>query len=253
MNLLFSLKNKVLLHVNQLRKPLDGIDKYDNHLLAEVVSRKTQIYVKNSSERVLPNSNYLSLLTAFHALGNTRNVIDFGGAAGIHYFLSKPFVPNLESWMVIETSAMVKQQEQNKEEKLKFCTMDDLVYNDVDCDLLYLSGSLQYVEDPIQTLNELIQIEPKLVLISRTPFNQKETKAIFIQTSKLSSNGPGPLPLNYKDCKIQYEVNLPSYSQVVELLEDKYSIQWTCSENEEMVGPNNSRYQYLSILARRKF
>jgi putative methyltransferase (TIGR04325 family) len=176
MNLLSRLKNKVICHVNQLRKPLDGIDTYDNHLLAEVVSEKTQIYVKKSTERVLPNPNYLSLLTAFHALGNTRNVIDFGGAAGIHYFLSKSFVPNLESWMVIETSAMVKQQEQNKEEKLKFGTMDDLVYNDVDCDLLYLSGSLQYVEDPIQTLNMLIQIEPKLVLISRTPFNQKETK-----------------------------------------------------------------------------
>jgi hypothetical protein len=91
------------------------------------------------------------------------------------------------------------------------------------------------------------------VLISRTPFNQKETKAKFIQTSNLSSNGPGPLPLGYKDCRIQYEVNLPNYNQVIELLEEKYNIQWTCSENEEMVGPDNSRYQYLSILARRKF
>jgi putative methyltransferase (TIGR04325 family) len=253
MNLLSRLKNKVIFHANKLRKPSDGIDRYDNHFLAEVVSKKTQIYVKSSSERVLPNSNYLSLLTAFHALGDTRKVVDFGGAAGIHYFLSKLFVPNLESWMVIETSAMVEQQGQNKEEKLKFCTMDDLVNNEIDCDLLYLSGSLQYVEDPIQTLNRLIQIEPKLILISRTPFNLKETKATFIQTSKLSSNGPGPLPLGYKDCKIQYEVNLPNYNQVIELLEKKYNIQWTCSENEEMVGPDNSRYQYLSILARHKF
>ena len=252
MNLLFHLKNKAIYYVNRFRKSPVGIDTYDNCLLAEVVSDKTQIYVNDSTERVLPNSNYLSLLTAFHLLGETRTVIDFGGAAGIHYFLSKSFVPNLKSWMVIETKAMVEQQEKNKEEKLKFCTMDDLIVGDLDCDLLYLSGSLQYVGNPIQILNKLIRIKPKLILISRTPFNQKNTKAIFIQTSKLSSNGPGPLPSKYKDCKIHYEVNVPNYSQVIELLEDKYSIQWTCSENEEMLGPDNLRYQYLSILAKRK-
>jgi ubiquinone/menaquinone biosynthesis C-methylase UbiE len=131
-------------------------------------------------------------------------------------------------------------------------TMDDLVFDDLDCDLLYLSSSLQYVEDPMQILSQLIRIRPKLILISRTPFNQKDTKAIFTQKSRLSSNGPGPLPSKYKDCKIQYEVNVPSYSQVVEMLEEKYDIQWTCSENEEMVGPDNSRYQYLSILAKSK-
>jgi len=229
-----------------------GIDKYDNHLLAEVVSKKTQVYVNNFTERVLPNSNYLSLLTAFYSLDQTRTVIDFGGAAGIHFFLSKSFVPNLKSWTVIETKAMVEQQEQNRDEKLKFCTMDELVFDDLDCDLLYLSSSLQYVEDPMQILSQLIRIRPKLILISRTPFNQKDTKAIFTQKSRLSSNGPGPLPSKYKDCKIQYEVNVPSYSQVVEMLEEKYDIQWTCSENEEMVGPDNSRYQYLSILAKSK-
>jgi putative methyltransferase (TIGR04325 family) len=251
-NLLFRLKNKTLNYVNQLRISQVGIHTYDNRLLAEVVSKKTQIYVNNSTKRILPSSNYLSLLAAFHSLDQTRTVIDFGGAAGIHFFLSKSFVPNLRSWTVIETKAMVEQQEQNGEEKLKFCTMGDLVFDDLDCDLLYLSSSLQYVEDPIQTLNQLIRIRPKLILISRTPFNQKDTKAIFTQTSRLSSNGPGPLPSEYKDCKIQYEVNVPNYRQVVQMLENKYSIQWTCSENEEMVGPDNSKYQYLSILAKSK-
>ena len=249
---MFRLKNKTLDYVNQFRMSSAGIGTYDNRLLAEVVTEKTQVFVNNFTEGVLPNSNYLSLLTAFHSLDETRTVIDFGGAAGIHFFLSKSFVPNLKSWIVIETRAMVEQQEQNRQEKLKFCTMDDLVYKDPDCDLLYLSSALQYVQDPIQTLNQLIQIRPKLILISRTPFNQKDTTAIFTQTSKLSSNGPGPLPSKYKDCKIQYEVNVPNYSQVVELLEETYSIQWTCSENEEMIGPDNSRYQYLSILAKSK-
>lgn len=252
MNLLIRLKNKSVNFVNLLLQPSFSIDKYDNLLLAEVVTKKTQVYVNKSTEGVLPNSNYLSLLTAFHMISETRTVVDFGGAAGIHYFLSKSFVPNLKSWTVIETKAMVEQQEQNGEEKLKFCTMDDLVNIDLDCDLLYLSGALQYVEDPIKTLNQLIRIEPKLILISRTPFNQKDTKAIFTQTSKLSSNGPGPLPSKYKDRKIKYDVNVPNYSQVVAMLENKYSIQWTCSENEEMVGPDNSRYQYLSILAKSK-
>ena len=229
-----------------------GINTYDNRLLAEVVNKKTQIYVNNLTERFLPNSNYLSLLTAFQSLDKTSTVIDFGGAAGIHFYLSKLFIPNLKSWIVIETEAMVEQQELSGEDKLKFSTIDNLDFEDLDCDLLYSSSALQYLEDPIQTLSRLIQIRPKMILIARTPFNQKDTKACFTQISKLSSNGPGPLPPQYKDCKIQYEVNVPNYSQVVELLEDEYSIQWTCSEIEEMVGPDNSRYQYLSILAKSK-
>jgi putative methyltransferase (TIGR04325 family) len=249
---LFRLKNKALSCVDNLRKSPAVIGVYDNRLLAEVVSKKTQIYLNQHDEKILPNSNYLPLLTAFHLLDDTRKVIDFGGAAGIHFFLSKPFVPNLDSWTVIETKAMVEQQADNREEKLKFCTMDDLIDGDFDCDLLYLSGSLPYVEDPLQTLAKLLSTNPRIVLISRTSFNQNETNVNFTQTSKLSSNGPGPLPLGYEDCKIEYEVNVPNYNQVIELLEDKYSIQWTCSENEEIVGPDNLRYQYLSILAKRK-
>ena len=252
MNSIFRLKNKANYYVNRFRKSPVGIKTYDNRLLAEVVTKKTQIYVHNSSERVLPNSNYLSLLTAFHLLDKTRSVIDFGGAAGIHYFLSKSFVPSLKSWTVIETKAMVEQQEQNREEKLKFCTMDDLIVGDLDCDLLYLGGSLQYVENPLKTLSKLISIKPKVVLISRAVFNQTETNVNFTQSSKLSSNGPGPLPSGYKDCKIEYEVNVPSYNQVIRMLEENYTIQWTCSENEEITGPHNLRYQYLSILAKRK-
>lgn len=252
MNIVGRLKNKNFYYAKKVRIPALGIDNYDNRLLAEVVSRKTLIYINETDQKVLPNSNYLSLLSAVYSIGEVKNVVDFGGAAGIHYYLFKSFVPNLKSWLVIETTAMVEQQAQNSDKKLKYCTLKSLTTENFNCDLLYLSGSLQYVEDPLHTLNYLLSTNPKAVLISRTPFNDLETNVKFTQTSKLSSNGPGPLPSGYKDCAVKYEVNVPSYNQVIRLLEKDYTIQWTCFENEEITSPDNSRYKYLSIFAKSK-
>jgi len=234
------------------QKSNQDVSTYDNRLLAEVISKKTEAYLNRVDKKILPNSNYLALLAAFQSLVEIRKVIDFGGAAGVHYHLSKSFVPQLESWTVIETRAMIEQQVQKKVEELNFCTVNELIEGDTECDLLYLSSSLQYVDNPTQTLNDLLSTKPKIVLISRTPFNRTETNVEFTQFSKLSSNGPGPLPSGYKDCKVAYKVNLPSYKQITEVLEENYIIQWTCSENEEMIGPDKSRYQYLSILAKSK-
>jgi putative methyltransferase (TIGR04325 family) len=255
MKLVSSLKNKAYHFLGRFHKSPKDSSTYENRLLAEVVSKKTEIYVSKSNEKALPNLNYLALLTAFHSLNDIKTINDFGGAAGIHYFLTKSFLPDLKSWTVIETKAMVKEQlhkrtTTQKNKRLFFSTLEDLTGARNECDLLYLSGSLQYVGDPIKILSHLISAMPKLILISRTPFNHTEASVKFTQKSKLSSNGPGPLPAGYKDCIISYEVTIPNYNQVIELLEKSYSIEWVCSENEEMIGPNNSRFKYLSIFAR---
>jgi putative methyltransferase (TIGR04325 family) len=246
------LKNKMHHFLSRFQKPSEDGLTYENQLLAEVVSKKTEIYVSQSTEKVLPNLNYLALLTAYHSLNDIKTINDFGGAAGIHYFLTKSFLPDLTSWTVIETKAMVEEQRHKQNKTLKFSTLEDSTLGRNECDLLYLSSSLQYVEDPIKILSHLISAKPKLILISRTPFNHTEASVKFTQRSKLSSNGPGPLPASYKDCIIGYDVTIPNYNQVIELLEKNYSIEWVCSENEEMMGPNNSRFKYLSILARLK-
>jgi putative methyltransferase (TIGR04325 family) len=237
---------------SRVQKPAKEIGTYENRLLAEVVSKKTKIFIGNDAEKVLPNLNYLALTTAYLSLSEIRTVNDFGGAAGIHYFLTKTFLPKLKSWTVIETKAMVDLQRNNPIERLRFLTLEDLTQAPSECDLLYLSSSLQYVEDPTTVLKKLMLSNPKLLLISRTPFNHSDTKVKFIQTSRLSSNGPGPLPIGYKDCKIGYEVNVPNYKEIIDLLEENYNIQWVCAESEEMFGPSNSKFKYLSILAKIK-
>jgi len=252
MRTVFDLKNKTHHFLSRFQKPSDDILTYENRLLAEVVSKNTEIYVSQSTEEVLPNLNYMALLTAYHSLNDIKTINDFGGAAGIHYFLTKSFLPDLTSWTVIETKAMVEEQRHKQNKTLTFSTLEDLTVTRNECDLLYLSSSLQYVEDPIKILTHLISAKPKLILISRTPFNHTAASAKFTQRSRLSSNGPGPLPEGYKDCVIRYDVNVPNYNQVVELLKKNYSIEWVCSENEEMIGPNNSRFKYLSILAKLK-
>lgn len=232
------------------QKKADEIGTYENRLLAEVVSKKTEIFIDTNEVKFLPNLNYLALTTAFLSLTEIRTVTDFGGAAGIHYYLTEKLLPNLKSWNVIETQAMVDFQKNNQNKKLTFSTLENLYQAPNQSDLLYLSSSLQYVKDPTITLKKLMANNPKLILISRTPFNHSDLKIKFTQTSKLSSNGPGPLPKGYKDCKIEYEVNIPNYKQIIDLLEENYSIHWVCAESEEMIAPGNIKFKYLSILAK---
>ena len=223
---------------------------YENPLLAEVVTKKTEIFVSKNDKKILPSSNYLALLAAVGNTNEIRTVMDFGGAAGIHYHLVKPFLPNLESYVVIETEAMVKAQTRNLDEKLRFQIIEDGIDVKRQPDLLYLSSSLSYVENPVGLLSDLLLAKPKSVLISRTAFNEDQGNVSFTQTSKLSSNGPGPLPPGYKDQIVEYQANIPSYKSVIEVLEKEHRIEWICPERESLVGPDKAKYPYVSILAR---
>jgi putative methyltransferase (TIGR04325 family) len=90
---------------------------YENHDVVDVVVRKTQRYREQLRDAVSPatvdaTSAYSLFALLLSAEAKTQiNVIDFGGAAGAHYFLARSLLPHTTklNWLVVETPAMVKQ------------------------------------------------------------------------------------------------------------------------------------------------
>ena len=234
------------------QKPSATSFSYDNLLLAQVVTKKTELFIKHRKAKNFPNSNYLALIAAIKSDDSIRNIIDFGGAAGIHYYLVKYLFPNLKSWNVLETKAMVEANKEKTDSILKFYSLDNDEKMKIDCDLLYSSSSIQYTNNPTETLKRLISFNPKHILISRTPFTEGNASVRFTQHSLLSQNGPGALPEQFIESRISYEVHIPILAEVKEVLSEKFEVQWIAMENEDLTDPNGNPYPYLSIFASRK-
>ncbi len=243
---------KFVRFIFELRNLSTTSSSYDNLLLAEVVTKKTELFIAQRKEKLFPNSNYLALIAAISSDNSIRNIIDFGGAAGIHYHLVNYLFPNLKSWNVLETKAMVEANKGLMHPILKFFSLDTSEKLKIDCDLLYSSSSIQYTANPTETLKQLLSFNPKHILISRTPFTEGNSSVSFTQHSLLSQNGPGALPESFVDSRISYQVHIPILTEVQETLSEKFEIQWIVTESEDLKDSNGNSYPYLSIFATRK-
>ena len=146
-------------------------DAYENDELVRVIFDKTKIY-KNSLE----NSNYskldvrsLSLINTILQVGKPGvTVIDFGGAAGAHYFDLRKALPDIGlSYTVIETPAMVKYAQAFSTAELKFKSDFNGIEN---VDIVHSSGTLQSVDNPYVYLQKLINLKADYMLFNRLGF-----------------------------------------------------------------------------------
>jgi putative methyltransferase (TIGR04325 family) len=115
-----------------------------------------------------------------HALASAANgelrVLDFGGAAGTHYFdvvrwRERTGWPHSGlRWHVCETAAMVAAAEPalGGEELTFHASLDEL--DNGAYDLIYVSGSLQYVPDSGATWDRLAALPHSWLVLNRTPF-----------------------------------------------------------------------------------
>jgi putative methyltransferase (TIGR04325 family) len=175
---------------------LSACDGYEAADLVAVVVAKTKAYVPPYD---LTAAQAFSLGALSAASGNPIRVLDFGGAAGAHYKLARHILPATKrlDWLVVETPEMVAQASPLSSDELRFSTYPDMQ----DADLLHLSGVLQSLPDPMQTLAALLATRPRQVIICRMSLGGGE---VTIQRSRLKDNGPGPLPSGVKDREVRY-------------------------------------------------
>lgn len=144
-------------------------------------------------------------------------MLDHGGQCG-HYKRILPSIGVLCVWAVVETTAMASAASIFKQDDLNFFDNIEAAVNWLGggVDLLWSSGTLQYVPNPMEELDRLIQLDSLVLTYSRMVFSNDNSSISRMQKSRLKDNGPGPLPSGFEDCEIQYLENLISKNEFIQ-------------------------------------
>jgi len=124
------------------------------------------------------------LLSAAVENNGKLNVLDFGGSLGSTYYQNKIFLSTAKElrWNIVEQQHFVKKGKLFfQDEELKFYESIDECLKSNSCNVLLLSGVLQYLEKPIVFLQQVIKSNFDYIIIDRTSFIKGRQSRITIQ------------------------------------------------------------------------
>jgi len=133
-------------------------------------------------EQAEPTPHLLAPLLWIASKNNNKlEVLDFGGALGTTYYQNKEYLNHLDlKWSIIEQPKFVEYGKNLfEDETLRF--YGDLNDYKSKPDVVLLGSVLQYLESPYQVLEKIIQMEPKYILIDKTPFLKNSGDTITVQ------------------------------------------------------------------------
>lgn len=231
---------------------------YEYQNLVDVVVKKNKIW--HDATQIVPELDLSAIRTLMAiglALKNNNSekltVLDFGGGGGYHFWIAKSAFGRdaIFDWRVVETPLMAKEASKLiKSDGLSFSpSIDSALKNEEKIDLVFTSSALQYCQDPLRVLNELVDIRARYLCITRTPFSMAPDTIITKQRSMLSENGPGALPGEFTDEAIEYPISFVPRIKIQELIQNKYTIRFSVSEEAETLflgnAPVNKYYGFF--------
>jgi putative methyltransferase (TIGR04325 family) len=197
----------------------------------------------------------LSLAEAHRA--GTFHVIDFGGACGAHYFLAQAWLGDIIDlrWHVVERPAVVALATgMLADEHLSFYDSLEAARKDMaHIDLMFSSGTLQYVPDPYATLAQLTSCGASYLFLTRMGLSPIKETLVTVQTSHLRDHGPGPLPPGMADAVLSYPVTLMQRDRVEAIIAEQYRIELVFREEENAYQAGTytaAMYGYFGVLER---
>ncbi|EOQ88355.1 methyltransferase, TIGR04325 family [Leptospira yanagawae serovar Saopaulo str. Sao Paulo = ATCC 700523] len=101
------------------------------------------------------------------------SLIDFGGSLGSSYFQNLTFLNSIENlqWNIVEQQDFVSVGIKHfQNHQLRFYETIESVLSIQNCDLILLSGVIQYLPDPKKMIQSIIDLQIKNVVFDRTPF-----------------------------------------------------------------------------------
>lgn len=112
------------------------------------------------------------------------NILDFGGSLGSTYYQNRAFLRNLPEvhWNIIEQSAHVNVGKKYFEDEiLKFFPNIERCFSETKPNVILLGSVLQYLENPYEIFNMLLDLPCGNVIIDRTPFWNGSTDRLCVQ------------------------------------------------------------------------
>jgi len=212
---------------------------YEDPGVIQVVSSKTKAY-RNAllaSKNKTANScqtvqNMFVLSHVWH--DRALDVLEIGGACGANYFELRHLLPGMiKCWHVVETPAMVAAG------KNLFQDDELALYDDLDLavsqlkkrDLLIAQGVLQYLRNPLQTLETLLKLGFAYVYITRTLVgNGIRCPIVTKQVVSLSAHGPGKVPKGFTDMKTSQPLTVVPFESITSRISVGYSVSYSFAE-----------------------
>lgn len=114
---------------------------------------------------------------------NFLNVLDFGGSLGTSYFQNKHFLDHIKmNWGIVEQEKFVDYGKKLfEDERLHFYKTVEEYTSRQKPDIVLMSSSIQYIEEPFKELSNIISHKPPFILFDTTPFMKTKEDIITIQ------------------------------------------------------------------------
>ena len=247
-------KKNLSLVYSSYEAALEDADGFDDLLLTKVIVTKGKKFAEN-----LKTDKTIDLMMLRTAIGitsvlksNSLRVLDFGGAAGAHYFITRSLLDDdiKIDWRIVETTAMVKEAGQQglKNDELAFYDSIDAAAQGDEFDLVFASSSVQYTPRPYNVLNSLLSVRFKKFMLTRTAIANDEK--VLLQKSTLSGNGIGPIPegLGIKDRPISYPVTILYKKEVERIIKSYGEIQLQIKEEKKVLHTATESFDYYGYI-----
>jgi putative methyltransferase (TIGR04325 family) len=216
-------------------------DSYDDGDICAIVSEKTKRFSEHLSATI-SDSQQTQTLLAFQTILNLSNknnaqikkidVLDIGGACGANYFLIDFFAKDsIRRWAVLETKKMkdiaIPLFASNV---LQFCdSFEDALGNCEGKDLCMMLGVLQFLPDPIDTFQKVLNSGFQFLYLDRHSFLMSGDEMLISSVkSDIAHHGPGHLP-QAKNRTISLPVWLIPKRKILEMAQEAgYEIVYEC-------------------------
>jgi putative methyltransferase (TIGR04325 family) len=190
--------------------------------------------------------------------GRPLDVLEIGGACGASYFELAHLLPQrIRSWHVVETAGMAAAAKRLFEDNELFF-YDDLgiaVSRLRNLDLLVAQGVLQYVRDPLQTLEALLRLDFTYVYITRTVVGDDiEFPVITKQVVNLSAHGPGSVPKGFVDRKTSQPLTIVPHECITSRISIGYDVVFAFNESQDSrmsIGAKTMKTKVVGFLLRK--
>jgi putative methyltransferase (TIGR04325 family) len=229
---------------------------YENDAIISVVVEKNLRY--REKLRTAPVLR-LDELRSVVALGLARrttelNVLDFGGGGGYHYTIANLVSSPADRlrWNVVETPAMAAGAAPMATDHLKFFDDVKVAARDLGrVDLIFVSSSISYTREPLDTLRLLTGLGAKYIHITRTPLSVNHEKLIVKQSTWLGDNGPGPMPAGVENRRVSCPDTAVNQSAFEAVLRERYKICLATTEDRDVHRTAAESIHYYGYLCER--
>jgi len=223
---------------------------YEDHQMAQLVVDKTKQSLLRDDRRRPISAVTLRSLWALQRLTHHRSslrVLDFGGAAGQHFFEARAFLGKDQlneesdrsrvrlSWRVVETEAMVTAASALAGSDLQFYSSVESALQGFEPDLVLSSGALQCLPNPLRTLESLVSIGATYLFLTRLSCSPNDTTSFIVEEGFIHNQGPA-VSVSPMAGRAAYPLTIVPVKEMERVLETRYTIETVLDESE--LAPN---------------